>query len=136
MTSVARERFDVAVERLDVAAYTAPTDEPESDGTFEWDSTTIVVVDAHACGETGLGYTYAPPAAAKLVEDDLAGLVEGSDALAVGRVWLALGARLRNAGRPGLGFCAISAIDIALITSGCCVSPARGASRPITTSSP
>jgi L-alanine-DL-glutamate epimerase-like enolase superfamily enzyme len=114
MTSVAGERVGVAVERLDVAAYTVPTDEPESDGTFEWDSTTIVVVEAHAGGETGLGYTYAPPAAAKLVEDELAGIVEGSDALAVGRVWLALGARLRNAGRPGLGFCAVSAIDIAL----------------------
>jgi L-alanine-DL-glutamate epimerase-like enolase superfamily enzyme len=114
MTSVARERVDVAVERLDVAAYTVPTDEPESDGTFEWDSTTIVVVEAHAGGETGLGYTYAPAAAAKLLEDELAGVVEGSDALAVGRVWLALGARLRNAGRPGLGFCAVSAVDIAL----------------------
>jgi hypothetical protein len=35
MTAVARERVDVAVERLDVAAYTIPTDEPQSDATFE-----------------------------------------------------------------------------------------------------
>jgi hypothetical protein len=34
------------VERLEVHAYTIPTDEPESDGTLEWDSTTIVVVEA------------------------------------------------------------------------------------------
>ena len=46
------------VERLDVAAYTIPTDEPESDGTLEWDSTTIVVVEAHSDGHDGLGYTY------------------------------------------------------------------------------
>ncbi|HYY75338.1 MAG TPA: enolase C-terminal domain-like protein [Gaiellaceae bacterium] len=114
MTAVARERVDVAVERLDVAAYAIPTDEPESDATFDWDSTTIVVVVVHAGGETGLGYTYAPAAAARLVDDELADLVEGADALALGQVWLALGARLRNAGRPGLGFCALSAVDVAL----------------------
>jgi hypothetical protein len=52
-------RVDVAVDSLDVAAYTIPTEEPESDGTLEWDSTTIVAVQAHAGDETGLGYTYA-----------------------------------------------------------------------------
>jgi hypothetical protein len=52
-------RTHAAVERLDVAAYTIPTDEPESDGTLAWDSTTIVVVEAHGGGETGIGYTYA-----------------------------------------------------------------------------
>ena len=51
------------VESLAVSAFTVPTDAPESDGTAEWDSTTIVVVEATAGGETGLGYTYAPAAA-------------------------------------------------------------------------
>jgi hypothetical protein len=27
----------VAIERLDVSAYTVPTDFPESDGTYSWD---------------------------------------------------------------------------------------------------
>ena len=58
---------EVAVESLDVAAYTIPTDEPESDGTLEWDSTTIVLVEAHAGDATGLGYTYTDAAAAKLI---------------------------------------------------------------------
>ena len=49
---------DVAVERLDVSASTIPTDQPESDGTLEWDSTTIVLVEAHAGGHTGIGWTY------------------------------------------------------------------------------
>ena len=35
-------RTEVAVERIDVAAYEIPTDEPETDGTAEWDATTIV----------------------------------------------------------------------------------------------
>jgi len=43
------------IERVEVAAYTVPTDAPESDGTLEWDSTTIVIVHVHAEGEVGLG---------------------------------------------------------------------------------
>ena len=67
------------VERVEVHAYTIPTDEPESDGTAEWDSTTIVVVELRAAGKTGLGYSYAPAAAGKLVEEKLAEVVKGRD---------------------------------------------------------
>ncbi|HEY6835956.1 MAG TPA: enolase C-terminal domain-like protein [Gaiellaceae bacterium] len=107
-------RTEAGVERLEVSAYELPTDEPESDGTFEWDSTTIVVVEAHAGGETGLGYTYAPAAAGKLVEEKLAPEVEGADALAPVEVWERLGRALRNAGRPGIGSMALAAVDCAL----------------------
>jgi L-alanine-DL-glutamate epimerase-like enolase superfamily enzyme len=104
----------VRIERLDVSAYELPTDEPESDGTAEWDSTTIVVVEAHAGDATGLGYTYAPAAAGALVEEKLAPEVEGADAQAPGAVWERLSRVLRNVGRPGIGFCALSAVDTAL----------------------
>ena len=43
-----------AIDRIDVSAYTIPTDFPESDGTFEWDSTTLILVEAHGGGESGL----------------------------------------------------------------------------------
>ncbi|MFL5960917.1 MAG: enolase C-terminal domain-like protein [Gaiellaceae bacterium] len=103
------------LERLDVHAYTIPTDEqPESDGTLEWDSTTIVVVEAQAGGRTGIGYTYCDAAAAEVVSSQLAGVVEGEDAMDVRAAWLRMGAQIRNAGRPGIGFCAISAVDQAL----------------------
>jgi L-alanine-DL-glutamate epimerase-like enolase superfamily enzyme len=107
-------RLEQAIERLEVSAYTVPTDEPESDGTAEWDSTTIVVVEARAGGKTGLGVTYAPAAAGQLVEEKLADVVAGSDAFAVGEAWEAMADALRNAGRPGIGFCALSAVDLAL----------------------
>jgi L-alanine-DL-glutamate epimerase-like enolase superfamily enzyme len=106
--------IEAAVDRLDVIACTIPTDEPESDGTAEWDSTTIVIVEAHAGDVTGLGYTYAPAAAAALIRELLAGVVEGSDALAVARTWEAMGRALRNAGRPGIGSEAMAAVDTAL----------------------
>ena len=44
--AVAARGTEVAVERLDVAAYEIPTERTESDGTLEWDSTTVVVVEA------------------------------------------------------------------------------------------
>jgi L-alanine-DL-glutamate epimerase-like enolase superfamily enzyme len=102
------------VERLEVHAYTIPTDAPESDGTLEWDSTTIVVVEASAGGRTGLGYTYCDAAAAEVVSSQLAGVVKGEDTMDVRAAWLRMGAQVRNAGRPGIGFCAVSAVDQAL----------------------
>ncbi|NUP75311.1 MAG: mandelate racemase, partial [Sinomonas sp.] len=51
------------------AAYTVPTDQPEADGTFAWDSTTIVLVTAEAAGMTGLGSTYGPAALVDVVEE-------------------------------------------------------------------
>jgi L-alanine-DL-glutamate epimerase-like enolase superfamily enzyme len=107
-------RSGVPVQRLWVSAYEVPTDEPESDGTLEWDSTTIVVVRAHAGHHLGIGYTYAPVAAASLVEEQLAPLTEGADALAPAATWERLARALRNAGRPGIGFCALAAVDTAL----------------------
>jgi L-alanine-DL-glutamate epimerase-like enolase superfamily enzyme len=107
-------RTSVEVERLEVSAYEIPTDEPESDGTIEWDSTTIVVVEAHAGGTKGLGYTYAPAAAGKLVEEKLSSEVEGADATAPAETWEKLSRALRNAGRPGIGSMALAAVDCAL----------------------
>src|SRR5689334_24268923 len=49
--------------RSQVSAYTIPTDRPEADGTIEWDSTTVVVVEAGGGGHTGLGLSYASKAA-------------------------------------------------------------------------
>ena len=103
------------VEKLEVSAHTIPTDEPESDATLEWDSTTIVVVRVHAGNAVGLGYTYTHDAAARLIEDKLAPAVRGLDLERdLSRAWHELGASLRNVGRPGMGFMALSAVDIAL----------------------
>jgi len=104
----------VPVERLDVAAYTIPTDAPESDGTLSWDSTTLVLVHAVAGGHTGLGYTYSGPAAAEVITGTLAAVVSGRDALRPAASWAAMQHAVRNLGLPGLVGCAISAVDVAL----------------------
>src|SRR5919202_4510996 len=113
MTAVAKG-VDVAVERLEVSAYTVPTDSLESDGTLEWDSTTMVLVEAHAGGVRGLGYTYGDVASAKLIDGKLAGVVRGRDAMAVSGAWEAMVEATRNLGRPGISSMAIAAVDVAL----------------------
>jgi L-alanine-DL-glutamate epimerase-like enolase superfamily enzyme len=95
---------------LDVATYTVPTDRPESDGTLEWDSTTIVVVEARADGHTGVGYTYGPEGIAGVVRGELAGAVEDTDPLAPQSAWAAMSRTARNAEHAY----AVSAVDIAL----------------------
>jgi L-alanine-DL-glutamate epimerase-like enolase superfamily enzyme len=102
------------IERLDVHAVTIPTDAPEQDGTFDWDSTTIVIVEARGGGETGIGYTYADVSAGTFVESMLTEVVVGRDALEVRASWEAMRRAVRNAGRPGVGSMAISAVDVAL----------------------
>ncbi|HET7589674.1 MAG TPA: enolase C-terminal domain-like protein [Solirubrobacterales bacterium] len=102
------------VSEVQVHACTIPTDAPESDGTLEWDSTTIVIVELEAAGERGLGYTYGDKSVAAFVDSKLRQLVYGADAMAPGAAWTKMQREIRNAGRPGVGAMAVSAVDIAL----------------------
>ncbi|HZS44313.1 MAG TPA: enolase C-terminal domain-like protein [Blastocatellia bacterium] len=102
------------VEKIDVSAYKVPTDLPEADGTIEWDSTTIVIVEPTAGGVRGLGYTYADVATALLIKDRLASIVVGMDVFAISGAWAAMVRSIRNLGRPGIVSMAISAVDSAL----------------------
>jgi L-alanine-DL-glutamate epimerase-like enolase superfamily enzyme len=113
-TLLATPRVEAAIERLEVGAFTVPTDAPEADGTLSWDSTTIVVVHAAAGGERGLGYTYADVSTARLVESKLAAIVQGRDAMAPQASWTAMVGAIRNLGRPGISSMAIAAVDLAL----------------------
>ena len=102
------------VERLDVCTFTVPTDSPESDGTLKWEKTTMVLVQVHAAGHTGLGYTYADASAARLIQGVLAEVVKGSDAMSPSTTYMTMWRRIRNLGRPGICSTAISAVDCAL----------------------
>jgi L-alanine-DL-glutamate epimerase-like enolase superfamily enzyme len=104
----------VKIERLDVSAYTVPTDFPESDGTLEWNATTLVLVEAHGAGGSGIGFTYANTATAEFINQHLASIVAGRDAMNVPECWIAMIRSIRNQGRPGISSMAIAAIDLAL----------------------
>ncbi|HEY1288483.1 MAG TPA: enolase C-terminal domain-like protein [Burkholderiales bacterium] len=104
----------VAIGAVRVAAFEIPTDGPESDGTLEWSSTTLVTVEVRAGCIAGFGYTYADNAAARLVADKLAPVIEGRDAWNIAARWSDMVGAVRNLGRPGLCSMAISAVDGAL----------------------
>lgn len=102
------------IERVTVAAYTVPTDFPESDGTLGWSATTMVLVQILAGGKWGLGFSYADTATATLVRDKLIPLIVGHEATAISARWQDMVRSIRNLGRPGIASMAIAAIDIAL----------------------
>jgi L-alanine-DL-glutamate epimerase-like enolase superfamily enzyme len=102
------------IDRLDVDTYRIPTDAPESDGTAEWDHTDLITVHAHAGDVTGFGWTYAAPATAQVIRGTLTKHVLHHPAFAVEGAWQAMTRSVRNAGRPGVCACAISAVDVAL----------------------
>jgi L-alanine-DL-glutamate epimerase-like enolase superfamily enzyme len=104
----------VPVETLQVSIFTVATDCPESDGTLEWNSTTLVLVEASAAGHTGMGYTYADHATATLIEHTLKEIIIGADSMSPPAVYQRMWRRIRNFGRPGICSMAISAVDCAL----------------------
>jgi L-alanine-DL-glutamate epimerase-like enolase superfamily enzyme len=99
---------------LDVRAYRVPTEQTETDGTYSWDATTVVVVRAHAHDHWGLGFSYAARASAVLVDELLSDVIVGRDPFDVPGAWLAMVQKIRNVGRPGIASMAIAAIDTAL----------------------
>ena len=107
-------RAEAPIRDVTASAYTIPTDRPESDGTYAWDSTTLVLVQVAAGDARGLGYTYAHRCIAGFIAGKLRGVVEQRDAMDVAGAWAAMQRAIRNDGREGLVACAVSAVDAAL----------------------
>lgn len=102
------------VESVTARAFEIPTDAPEADGTFAWDSTTLIVAEVTAGGRAGLGYTYSHGSVAGLIADVLAPLLHGRDAFDIPAAHAAMVRQVRNLGWRGLCATAISAVDTAL----------------------
>lgn len=106
--------MDVRIEKTDVSVYKIPTDSPESDGTYAWDATHLVLVEVYAADKTGVGYTYADSATGRLIRDMLVHVIAGHDPFSVQGAWVAMARAIRNLGGPGIASMAISAVDNAL----------------------
>jgi L-alanine-DL-glutamate epimerase-like enolase superfamily enzyme len=104
----------VIIEGINASAYTIPTETPESDGTLEWEKTTLVLVELKAAGETGIGYSYADVATATLVNALLSGVVKGMNPFDIAAAHAAMVRKIRNLGRPGIASMAISAVNNAM----------------------
>ena len=95
-------------------AYKVATDAPESDGTFAWNSTTLVLVELECGGMTGIGYTYSHGTAALLARDLIQEQVQGSDPFDTNCIFSAMRKAQRNYGREGVAATALSAVDMAV----------------------
>jgi L-alanine-DL-glutamate epimerase-like enolase superfamily enzyme len=105
---------NIPIEKVEVSAYRIPTEQLESDGTLEWDSTTIVITEISAGGNVGVGYTYSHQSAAELIKTKLSKLIINSNAMDISLNWNQMQKAIRNLGRNGIISSAISAVDIAL----------------------
>ena len=102
------------IDHIRASAFRIPTDAPESDGTLQWDSTSLVLAEISAGGRTGLGYSYCSESAVELISGTLVSHLEGGDAFAIPRLWEAMIGAVRNIGWRGVASNAIAACDIAL----------------------
>ena len=94
--------------------FTVPTDAPEADGSYAWDSTTMVLVQVKSGGISGLGYTYADESTAKLAQTLLQQVVAGRDVFAHAAILQDMYCHVRNLGETGITRMAAAAIDNAL----------------------
>lgn len=104
----------VRISEVRACSYTIPTDAPEADGTYAWDSTTIVVAEILAGGKSGIGYSFTDRSVAGFIRNTLGPLIVGFDVFAIPRIHQAMLRGIRNFGRAGLVATAISAVDTAL----------------------
>jgi L-alanine-DL-glutamate epimerase-like enolase superfamily enzyme len=104
-----------SIEAVEAHVFEVPTaTDQEQDGTLTWSSTQVVVVEIHSGGHTGLGYTYAHPATADIIEQTLAPIVTQGDSLEPQASWARMQVQIRQSGHAGLAAMAVSAVDIAL----------------------
>lgn len=97
-----------------VSFYTVPTDAPEADGTFSWDSTSMVLVQLECGMVQALGYTYADAGTAALAHKLLHSVVLGSDPMRNAETRQKMLHQIRNLGETGMAMMAVSALDNAL----------------------
>ncbi|GAA4313755.1 enolase C-terminal domain-like protein [Compostibacter hankyongensis] len=104
----------VPVSDLTVSVYRIPTDTPESDSTFKWTHTTLVLAEIEGGGKHGIGYTYGSPAVATFIDKMLKPLLGGADVMNIPETAGLLTAAVRNEGNCGVAAMALSAVDSAL----------------------
>ena len=104
----------VLIQDVQVSVYTIPTDFAEADGTIEWRSTTMVLVELDAGGKKGIGYTYGHAATAMVIDKTLKALVKGKDVMQLATITQSMIRAIRNNGTCGISMMAVSAVDNAL----------------------
>lgn len=109
-----KNESEVTINTIRTLVYEIPTDFPESDGTIEWDSTTLIVVVIQANDTTGFGFTYGHKAISQVIQSSFVPILKNSNAMNVTLLWEKMLDASRNIGSRGIAASAIAAVDIAL----------------------
>jgi L-alanine-DL-glutamate epimerase-like enolase superfamily enzyme len=102
------------IEAVEVSAFVIPTETQESDGTHEWNKTTLLVSEVLSGDTKGFGYSFASTAAARLSKEHLAEVVVGLDPRDPLRCRDAMWRSVRNVGSGGIAATAMAALDTAI----------------------
>ena len=102
------------IEVADISVFTIPTDAPEADGTFKWDSTTLVVTELKSGEIKGLGYTYGNRAISIVAKTLAERCLIGQALFDIPALHSSMRREIRNDGGQGITAMAISALDIAI----------------------
>lgn len=105
---------DIRIRKAEFHVCTVPTDAPEADGTFEWNSTTLVLVELSAGDKVGLGYTYGTSVIEPLAKHLFATCLIGQSPFDIPRLNRRMARAIRNDGGRGIAAMAISMLDTAL----------------------
>lgn len=97
-----------SIENGTASSFTIPTDAPEGDGTFNWSSTTLVVVTLRCGQHQGVGYTYSHKTAAPLARDLIEKCVKGANPFETNAIFSHMRREQRNYGREGIAATALS----------------------------
>jgi len=105
---------DPQIRKIEISAYTIPTDAPEADGTLEWNSTTMIVAEITAGNTVGTGYTYGNRATAAMAHTLAEKCLLHQSPLDIPRLYRSMLRAARNDGLRGIAAMAVSALDVAL----------------------
>lgn len=105
---------DPQIRSVEINAFEVPTDAPEADGTFQWDSTTLLVAEITAGDAKGLGYTYGSRSIVPLAKHLAQKCLLHKSPFDVARLGQEMLAAVRNDSIRGIAAMAISMLDVAL----------------------
>lgn len=105
---------DPRIRKAELTVYKVPTDAPEADGTFAWNSTTMVLAEISTGDATGLGYTYGNEAIETLARHLAESCLVNQSPFDIPGLNVQMMRAVRNDGNGGISAMAISMLDVAL----------------------
>jgi L-alanine-DL-glutamate epimerase-like enolase superfamily enzyme len=97
--------------KAEIAAFRIPTEQPESDGTLAWNSTTLVTLKLWCGSVMGLGYTYADETIVQLFNSKCKYFLLNKDPELHSSILNSIDTNMRNLGNTGITSMCVALVD-------------------------